>query len=126
MQMEARHKLDQAIALDCCSRIDLAIRNTDRFPNTIALELVLIDNERPDAPSLSLGSQMVTSRPDGNQDPIPPVAETLSFPVPSGRSHSGVRRVQDRVPARPAAHGPEREGGDGPLHPHPRWIAVIR
>ncbi len=83
MQMEARHKLDQAIALDCCSRIDLAVRNADRFPNTIALELVLIDNERPDAPSLSLGSQMVTSRPDGNQDPIPPVAETLSFPVPA-------------------------------------------
>lgn len=83
MQMEARHRLDQAIALDCCSRIELAILNADRFAGTIALELVLIDNERAGAPSVSLGRQMIGSRPDIDRDPIRPVAETLSFAVPA-------------------------------------------
>ena len=83
LKMEARHKLDQAIAMDCCSRIDLAILNADRFPDTIALELLLIDNERPEAPLVSLGSQMVTSRPDVKQDPVQPVGETLSYAMPA-------------------------------------------
>jgi hypothetical protein len=50
LQMEARHKLDQPIALSCCRMINLDIRNADRFPNTIALELVLINNDLPGAP----------------------------------------------------------------------------
>src|ERR1035438_7910264 len=36
LQMEARHKLDQSIALSCCSAIRLEIRNADRYPNTIS------------------------------------------------------------------------------------------
>ena len=59
IQMEAHHKLDQAIALDCCRAIQLAIRNADRYPNTIALELVLIDRDGPGAPSISLGREIV-------------------------------------------------------------------
>ena len=83
LQMEARHKLDQPVALSCCSAIRLEIRNADRYPNTIALELVLIDNDRPGAPSLNLGHYNVTSRPDLSRDPVTPVPETLEFPIPS-------------------------------------------
>jgi hypothetical protein len=82
LQMEARHQLEQSIALDCCSRIELAIRNADRFPNTIALELVLIDNEHPGPPTLSLGTDLISSLPDLRRDPVTPVNETLSFTVP--------------------------------------------
>ena len=81
--MEARHKLDQAVALSCCSAIRLEIRNADRYPGTISLELVLIDRERPGEPSLSLGHYDVTSRPDITGDPVIPVPETLEFPIPS-------------------------------------------
>ena len=81
--MEARHKLDQAVALSCCSAIRLEIRNADRYPGTIALELVLIDRERPGEPSMSLGRYDVTSRPDIGRDPVIPVPETLEFPIPS-------------------------------------------
>ena len=73
LQMEARHKLEQSIALDCCSVIQVAIRNTDRFPDTIALELVLIDNEHPGERSLSLGRELVAA---GS-------AQTLSYAVPA-------------------------------------------
>ena len=81
--MEARHKLDQSVALSCCSAIRLEIRNADRYLNTIALELVLIANDRPGKPSLSLGRRDVTSRPDVSRDPVIPVPETLEFPIPS-------------------------------------------
>ena len=81
--MEARHKLDQSVALSCCSAIRLEIRNADRYLNTIALELVLIANDRPGKPSLSLGRRDVTSRPDASRDPVIPVPETLEFPIPS-------------------------------------------
>ncbi len=47
LQMEARHKLDQPIALSCCSAIRLEIRNADRYFDTIQLELVLISNDHP-------------------------------------------------------------------------------
>jgi hypothetical protein len=81
--MEARHKLDQSVALSCCSAIRLEIRNADAYPDTIALELVLIANDRPGAPSLNLGRRDVTSRPDASRDPVTPVPETLEFPIPS-------------------------------------------
>jgi hypothetical protein len=82
LQMEARHKLDQLVALSCCNAIRLEIRNADRYPDTISLELVLIANERPGEPSLNLGRRDVTSRPDVSRDPVTPVAETLEFPIP--------------------------------------------
>jgi hypothetical protein len=83
LQMEARHKLDQPVALSCCSAIRLEIRNADRYFDTIQLELVLISNDHPSAPSLSLGHYSVVSRPDLSRDPVVPVAETLQFPIPS-------------------------------------------
>jgi hypothetical protein len=83
LQMEARHKLDQSIALSCCSAIRLEIRNADRYPNTISLELVLIANDRPGAPSLSLGHDNVASQPDVSRDPVTPVPEILEFPIRS-------------------------------------------
>ncbi|MCX6629660.1 MAG: hypothetical protein NTW28_18740, partial [Candidatus Solibacter sp.] len=83
LQMEARHKLDQPVALGCCSAIRLEIHNADRYPGTISLELVLIDNEHPGPPSLSLGRYTVNSRPDVSRDPVIPVPETLEFPIPS-------------------------------------------
>ena len=86
LQMEARHNLEQHIALSCCRAIQLDIRNADRFPNTIALELVLISNDLPGAPSVTLGRELVTSVPDLSKDPVRPMAEMVSFAVPAAAS----------------------------------------
>ena len=83
LQMEARHKLEQPIALSCCRAINLDVRNADRFPNTIALELVLINNDMPGAPAVTLGRELVTSVPDLSTDPVRPVAEMLGFAIPA-------------------------------------------
>src|SRR5262249_53240538 len=83
LQMEAHHKLDQPIALNCCSAISLAILNADRFPNAIDLELVLINNELPGSPAVSLGRQPIQSSPDVRQDPVRAALETIPFSVPA-------------------------------------------
>ncbi len=80
LTMEAHQKLDREIDLNCCSKVLVAIRNADRYPGTVAIELGLIHNAgRP----FTLGSAPVNSMPDLARDPVAPVSETLEFPVPN-------------------------------------------
>jgi hypothetical protein len=79
LRMEARQKLEQAIDAHCCAKVRLEIRNADLYPGTISLELVLIDNDSPGAPSESLGAVGVQSVPDLHADPVVPVSENLEF-----------------------------------------------
>jgi hypothetical protein len=83
MQMEAHHKLQQTIDLSCCSRIQVAIRNADRFPGTISVDLFLLNTELPGARSQSLGRAAVASVPDTRKDPVTPVPEILDFGMPA-------------------------------------------
>lgn len=82
MQMEAHHKLEQSVDLRCCSRIQLEIRNADRYPGTVTVELVLLNSELPNGRTQSLGKALVASRPDISKDPVTAVAETLDFTMP--------------------------------------------
>jgi hypothetical protein len=68
--MEAHQKLEHPIDLSCCGEIQIAISNADRYPATVALELILIDAGL----SQSLGTVDVPSRPQ----------VMLRFPVPLG------------------------------------------
>jgi hypothetical protein len=82
--MEGLQKLNHPLDLGCCREIQVAIENADRYPGTIALELLLIDSQAPGQPIQSLGKRDVLSRPEIKPldlSPIP-VAETLDFPVP--------------------------------------------
>jgi hypothetical protein len=82
MRMEARHHLDDPIALRCCSAIRLEIRSADRYPGTVSLELVLVNSLSP-RDSVSLGRLPVTAFPDPRSEPATPVAQILDFPVPA-------------------------------------------
>jgi len=85
--IEAHDHLANLIELNCCSRIQVAIRNADRYPETIALELVLVNTTLPHNPSVSLGRMMVNStRPWKLYDKPATVDETLNFPIPPRRS----------------------------------------
>jgi hypothetical protein len=83
MQMEAHHKLEQTVDLRCCSRIQLELRNADRYPGTVTVELVLLNSEFPTTGAQSLGRSVVASMPDINKDPVTPVRETLDFAMPA-------------------------------------------
>jgi hypothetical protein len=83
LSMEARESLGSMIDLGCCSRIQVAIRNADRYPDTVSLELVLINSMLPGKPFESLGTMMVTSsRRWEADDKRSPASETLNFVLP--------------------------------------------
>jgi hypothetical protein len=85
MFMEAYQKLGRAINTKCCSAIQIAISNTDRYPGTIALELVLIDTQSPSQLMFSLGSVRVTSAPRAGSwaGSAVPATETMDFAIPA-------------------------------------------
>jgi len=76
MSMQAVQKLNHPLDLACCRAIQLTISNADRYPGTIALELLLIDSQTPGPPQ-GLGKRDVLSRPS-----TAPVTEVLDFPIP--------------------------------------------
>lgn len=77
LEMEAHQVLPQDIDLACCSLVQVDIRNADRIPNTVSLELFVIGDS-----TVSLGTQPVRTTPNLLVTPVQPVAETLSFQVP--------------------------------------------
>lgn len=77
--MEARQRLDQPIDLHCCDKVRVEIRNADRYPGTVWLDLFAMAGEDV---SRSLGSAQLQSRPDLLHDPVQPVAELLEFTIP--------------------------------------------
>jgi len=87
LTVEAYDNFGTVIDTDCCRKIQIAIRNADRYPETVSLELVLINTTSPDEPSQSLGSVVVKStRPWAIYGKRPPTTETLDFLVPPNPS----------------------------------------
>jgi hypothetical protein len=83
LQMEAHQKLETPIDVGCCGKIQLEVLNADRHPETLSLELILLNSDHPNGPPLSLGTAPVVSRPGMEGDKIVPVRETLEFAVPA-------------------------------------------
>lgn len=83
LSIEAHDYLGSLIGLSCCSQVQLAIRNADRYPKTVSLELILINTSLPQKPSESLGRVIVRStRPWELYKEQPVASETLSFAIP--------------------------------------------
>ena len=84
LSIEAHEHLGTLIDLDCCSKIQIAIRNADRYPETVSLELVLINTSLPNQPSESLGKAVVKStQPWKIYEEQKPTSETLNFTIPT-------------------------------------------
>jgi hypothetical protein len=93
LSMEAHDNLGSLIDLNCCGKIQIAIRNADTYSETVSLELILIDSSLPGKPSQSLGRVVVKSRRTwdlyGKQ---PPTREELNFVIPA---KSTIRRFDE-------------------------------
>lgn len=84
LSIEAHDHLGNLIDLSCCSQIQIAIRNADRYPDTVSLELVLIDTSLRLRPSESLGRMLVKSTlPWSLYKERSVASETLNFRIPS-------------------------------------------
>jgi hypothetical protein len=83
LSIEAHDYLGTLIDLHCCSRIQIAVRNADRYPDTVSLELILVDTTKPEHPSESLGRMLVKStQPWRIYERPQPVSEMLNFQIP--------------------------------------------
>ena len=95
LSIEAHDHLANLISLNCCSRIQVALRNADRYPESVTLEVVLINTSVPSRPQQSLGIMMVRStHPWDIYDEAPPVSETLNFAIPSHHALSRFDEVK--------------------------------
>ena len=100
--MKALQKLDHPVDLACCSAIQVAISNADRYPGTIALELLLVDTQASGPLFQSLGQRDVLSRPNVKRSELAviPVTEVLEFSVPRGtriRQFDGIQVLFHRA-----------------------------
>lgn len=90
VRMEARQNLGRVIGLNCCSRIDVAVRNADRYWGSIEMELIVADTRAGRQGTLSLGRQPVTNYSERSLRrslgvPLRSTEESLSFIVPAAR-----------------------------------------
>lgn len=77
LAMEAHQNLGRLIDLSCCRRIDVEVRNADRYSGMVGVELILFNTVFRTHQSLGVAS--LQSRPRFDT-----VSETLKFPVPAG------------------------------------------
>jgi hypothetical protein len=80
--MEAVQTLDEPIATAHLQRIQLAMRDVDPDPNTISIELILVDSSAWGHPLQSLGSQPLSGTPAIENATISH-SDTLTFSVPA-------------------------------------------
>jgi hypothetical protein len=95
LSMEARQNFGSLIDLSCCKAIQVTISNGDRRPNTVSLELILVNTTLREQPRQSLGKAPVNSslhwRP---ADERTPVVEVLNFAMPA---HPGIEKFDEVV-----------------------------
>ena len=83
LSMQARQNLGTLVDLSCCSSIRIGIRNSDRYPGTVSIELVVTDTTALGRPSISLGRKLVRStRPWMLYDHRPGTSEVLEYMLP--------------------------------------------
>jgi len=80
--MEAHQNFGVLMNLNCCRAIQITVRNADRFPGTVSLELILINSRLPGSPSQSLGLQPLESMPWRPRDDGRSFSQTLTFAIP--------------------------------------------
>ena len=83
LRLEAHQNLATLIDLSCCRAIQVTIRDADRYPGSVALELILRNTILPGKPTESLGTIPVAStRPWTLYGETPTVSEVLNFNIP--------------------------------------------
>ena len=83
LSMEAHQNFGVLFDLDCCSAIQLAVTNADRYIGTVTIELILVNSRLPGRPSQSLGVAPLESTPNWRPDDRGlPTLETVTFAIP--------------------------------------------
>ena len=84
IKVEARQNFGRYIDLRCCSRIQVEVRNGDRYPGTIRMELILADSKTAKDWTVSLGSQELRSTQRIRLHDGRAVKETVEYAIQPG------------------------------------------
>jgi hypothetical protein len=107
IRVEARQNFGRIIDLRCCTRIQVQIRSSDRYPGTVRMELLLNDSSAPKLSMVSLGSRELRSTQRFRfYDNRTAVKETVDYTVPGGTApfdEAVIRFHLDRTRERKAA-----------------------
>lgn len=90
MRMEAHQNLGAFFEVSCCRAIEVAIRNRDKYPGSVEIELELRNTAERTA--VSLGRLPVISISHGMNGTRTPMFETLSFAIPA---HASLRQFDE-------------------------------
>ena len=83
LQMEARQNFVNPREMSCCSRMEVGISNSDQYPPSVLMDVILSDVELPGEPSQSLGRQAVRSIAQrAGESAVQPAHEVVSFAMP--------------------------------------------
>jgi hypothetical protein len=85
LSMEAHQNLGTFIDTSCCSAIEVAIRNADRYPGSVLVDLLLGDSHQAAKSPVSLGALPVLSTTPFHPGVQHEMAEVLSFRMPATR-----------------------------------------
>jgi len=83
IRVEARQHFGRIIDLRCCFRIQVQVRNSDRYPGTVSMELLLRDSRNRSMASLGSHELRSTQR-FRLYDNRTAVKETVDYAVPAG------------------------------------------
>ena len=83
LMMEARQNLGKIVDARCCREIKVALRNADRYPGTLSVELLLVNTDPRVPVPLSLGRSSLIAAPKWGPGGRTAVPETISFQIPS-------------------------------------------
>ncbi|MFZ0590965.1 MAG: hypothetical protein WAM39_10810 [Bryobacteraceae bacterium] len=83
LQMQARQSLGQRISMRCCRAIKVVLRVADEQPDSVQMELILIDSSRRGHNSQTLGERSLAEPSMSLPDPqVQLSSETFQFEMP--------------------------------------------
>lgn len=90
LMMQARQKLTAAVDPRCCTAVEIDLRNEDKQPDTISVQVVLAANKSRE----SLGTQVMPATASSHMSfPIPPSPQIAEFDEIDVQFHLAPQRI---------------------------------
>jgi hypothetical protein len=79
LRMQAQQSIGRSLDVNCCRSIDVVLKGKDEEPESVLLELILVDSSRSEHNIQTLGSQLLASETAVIHFPIPRNSAVRSF-----------------------------------------------
>jgi hypothetical protein len=94
--MQARQKIGRSVDMHCCRWLDVVVNDDDQEPETVGMELILINSSVPERNSQTLGVEALTSRLRAPAGSLSSETKSSSFRFAMA-SHPAIRSFDEIV-----------------------------